>query len=270
MKQMLLALQFLTILPVKVRGEVSDMDLAGATIFFPLAGAIQGLLIAITGLAALQIFGPDVVSGIVIIAGLLTSGGFDMDGLIDTFDALAVKATGDQAIDVEKRLTVMKGSTIGAIGAITMAATLLMKYVLLNALFHSVPLNAALCLVFLMPAFSKWVTVPAMSHGIPARKDGLGRIFLDNVRPLHVFLSTFVVVALYLLVGRLYLFAAYGAKSVAFAGTILFGLYIFSLLSGHFCLRKFGGLTGDNFGAMTEISEILFLMAASAWLGNHI
>lgn len=43
-------------------------------------------------------------------------------------------------------------------------------------------------------------------------------------------------------------------------------LYIFSLAAVKFCSRQFGGLTGDNLGAISEVSEIVFLMAASIWL----
>ncbi|MCL4476638.1 MAG: adenosylcobinamide-GDP ribazoletransferase [Nitrospirae bacterium] len=266
MRQMLLAIQFLTIIPVKVRGEVAEKDLVASTIFFPVAGALQGLLMAVTALAGLQVFPPEVVSGLVILVHLLTNGGFDLDGLIDTFDALAVKSAGDPAKDIEKRLAVMKDSTIGAMGAIAMVMTILLKFFLLNALFHSVPLTVTLCMLFLMPSFSKWVTVPAMSHGISARRDGLGRIFLDNVRLFHVALSTLLIFTLYLSATALHLYRIYGMRSIGLLAVLFLSLYLFSLLSVSLSLRKFGGLTGDNFGAMSEISEILFLMVASSWL----
>jgi len=266
MKQMLLAIQFLTIIPVKVLGEVAEKDLVASTIFFPVAGALQGILMAATALAGLQVFTPEVVSGLVILVHLVTNGGFDLDGLIDTFDALAITSTGDPAKDIEKRLSVMKDSTIGAMGAIALVMTMLLKFLLLNALLHSVPLTVTLCMLFLMPAFSKWVTVPAMNHGVPARRDGLGRIFLDNVRFFHVGLSTLLLFILYLSVTAFYLYRVYGMRSIGLLAVLSFSLYLFSFLSSSFFLRKFGGLTGDNFGAMSEISEILFLMAALLWL----
>jgi adenosylcobinamide-GDP ribazoletransferase len=270
MKQVLLAIQFLTIIPVRVRGEVAEKDLVASTIFFPVAGALQGLLMAVTALAGLQVFSPEVVSGLVILVHIIANGGFDLDGLIDTFDALAVKSTGDPAKDIEKRLSVMKDSTIGAMGAIALVMTILLKFLLLNALFHSVPFTVALCMLFLMPAFSKWVTVPAMNHGISARGDGLGRIFLDRVKPLHVVLSTLLIFTLYISVTTLHLYTIYGVRSLGLLAVLSLSFYFFSLLAGSFSFRKFGGLTGDNFGAMSEISEILFLMEASVWLRHSI
>lgn len=266
MKQMLLAIQFLTIIPVKVRGEVTEKDLVASTIFFPVVGAFQGLLMAVTALVGLQVFPAEVVSGLVILVHLVANGGFDLDGLIDTFDALAIKSTGDPAKDIEKRLAVMKDSTIGAMGAIALVMTILLKVLLLNALFHAVPLTVTLCMLFLMPAFSKWVTVPAMNHGISARRDGLGRIFLDNVRLFHVGLSTLLLLTLYLASVALYLHNIYGIKSMVLFAFLTFSLYFFSFIFSSYALRKFGGLTGDTFGAMSEVSEILFLMVTSLWL----
>jgi adenosylcobinamide-GDP ribazoletransferase len=42
-------------------------------------------------------------------------------------------------------------------------------------------------------------------------------------------------------------------------------LYMFSFMSVKFCRKRFGGITGDNLGAISEISEILFLMLISLW-----
>ncbi|MGD0884611.1 MAG: adenosylcobinamide-GDP ribazoletransferase [Thermodesulfovibrionales bacterium] len=266
MKQLLLALQFLTVIPIKVRGEVTEKDLVTSTIFFPIAGALQGVVMGAAAVAGMRVFPPEVVSGLVILIQLLSDGGFDLDGLIDTFDALAVKSTRDPATDREVRLSVMKDSTIGAMGAIALVMTILLKFLFLNALFHSVPLTIALCMVFLMPAFSRWITVLAMHRGIAARRDGLGRIFLDNVRLSHVALSTLLMFALYLSVTVVYLYGFYGVKSFGLLVLLWFSLFLFSLLSNSFSRQRFGGLTGDTFGAMSEISEILFLLVTSLWL----
>src|SRR5271169_7213382 len=99
MKEMLLAIQFLTIIPVTVKGTCSEEELARSTSFFPLAGALQGLLTALAAFAAMKIFPVEITSGLVILVLLLSNGGFDLDGLIDTFDALAVKSTGDREHD---------------------------------------------------------------------------------------------------------------------------------------------------------------------------
>src|SRR3990172_8336533 len=110
MRQLLLAFQFLTIVPVTVRGEVSEKDMAGSAAFFPVVGAFQGILAAGAALLFIKLFSPEVTCGIVVLMLTLTNGGFHIDGLADTFDALAVKTSGDRAFDQEKRLSAMKGS----------------------------------------------------------------------------------------------------------------------------------------------------------------
>ena len=68
---------------------------------------------------------------------IVSNGGFHLDGLADTFDALSVKSSGDHAADRERRLRVMKDSTTGAIGVIAIVMTMLLKFLFLNNLFSS-------------------------------------------------------------------------------------------------------------------------------------
>lgn len=263
MKKFLPALQFLTIIPVKVTGEVTEKDIAGSTTFFPLVGAIQGLLITGGAVLFTKLFNTEIASGVAILILTVSNGGFHLDGLADTFDALAVKSSGDREEDLAKRLSVMKDSSTGAIGVVAIVFTVLLKFALIKALLsHSslLTLDSSLILI-LMPAFSKWVTVPAMYHGVSARKDGLGRILLDNVGINEVLSSTVFMILLCLpaiFMGRWFPFGS----PWPFFLVVLVMLYFFSLLTVRFCKARFGGLTGDTFGAMGELSEILYLMTA--------
>ena len=62
MRQLFLALQFLTILPVKVRGTVTETDISGSAVFFHVAGAFQGLLAACTALVSVNFFTSEIIS----------------------------------------------------------------------------------------------------------------------------------------------------------------------------------------------------------------
>ena len=192
MKQMLLAIQFLTVIPLRVRGEVSERDMVSSTIFFPVAGACQGLIMAAAAVVSMKLFGPEVSCGLILLAHIISNGGFDLDGLADTADGISVKSSGDISKDKEKRLLVMKDSTIGASGAVAIVMSLLLKFLLLKSILSSVEPALFYLLLFSMAAFSKWVTIPAMLHGSSARRDGLGRIFIDNVRAAHLAGATLV------------------------------------------------------------------------------
>lgn len=270
MRQMLLALQFLTILPVKVRGDITEQDVAGSAAFFPLAGAVQGLLIAAPVLLLMKFLPADITAALALLVLILSNGGFDLDGVADTADALAVKSSGDPERDISKRLAVMKDSSSGAIGVIAIIMAVLLKFVLMQRLLSDYSTFAAAAIFFLMPAFSKWVTLPAMYHGASARKDGLGRIFIEHTGAASLITSTVIVLSLSLLVSSFNLIAASFIPCVEFCAASLIGLYLFCLLAMRFLAGRFGGLTGDHFGAMTEIAEILFLLAAYIWLKHTI
>ncbi|MDA8215535.1 MAG: adenosylcobinamide-GDP ribazoletransferase [Nitrospiraceae bacterium] len=270
MRQLLLAFQFLTIMPIRVKGDISEKEIAQSAAFFPLAGAFQGLIAILSAFLLLQIFPPEITSGLIILILIISNGGFHLDGLADTFDAIAVKSTGDRETDMERRLSVMKDSTAGAIGVTALVVTILMKYLLISSMLHNYSLFTVYCLLFLMPVFSKWTMIIAMYHGTSARQDGLGKIFLNNVRINTVIFSSLLITVLYISVAELHLLKVYGANSTAVFVVLSVLLYIFSLASVRFCIKKFGGLTGDNLGAISEISEILFLMVATVWLQHYI
>lgn len=269
MKQLALAFQFLTIIPIKVKGDVSARDLSLSAVFFPVVGAFQGFLSACAASLFIVILPVEITSGLVIVVLIISNGGFHLDGLADTFDALAVKSSGNEINDREKRLSVMKDSATGAIGVVAIVLIILLKFLFIKNLVLHTPTPVLLSLLFLMPVYSKWAMVPALCHGTSARKDGLGKIFIESVGMNTVIFSFLLVTLFYFLIVSLS-HSAYGTKVFALYLSLSVLLYLFSFLSVRFCKRKFGGLTGDNFGAISEISEILFLMVTSLWLQRFI
>ncbi len=269
MKQLALAFQFLTIVPIRVKGTVSGSDLSGSAVFFPLVGAFQGLLAVCAASLLSAIFPAEITCGLVIVVLILSNGGFHLDGLADTFDALAVKSSGNRITDREKRLTVMKDSATGAIGVVAIVVVILLKFLLVKELFAQTSAPVFLPLLFLMPVYSKWAMVPALYHGRPAREDGLGRLFMESTRTGSAF-SSFSLLTLISLSILLVFLGRPPTKAFELYLLLSILLYVFSLLAVRFCANRFGGLTGDNFGAISEISEILFLMVALIWLRHFI
>lgn len=270
MKQFLLAFQFLTLIPVKVAGNVSEREIAQSAAFFPLVGAFQGLVAILTALFLQKVFPAETVSGLIIMVLIISNGGFHLDGLADTFDALSVKSTGDTKEDMEKRLSVMKDSATGAIGVVAIVFVILLKFLFIHNILSNYSIFTGYSILFLMPIFPKWTMIAAMYHGTPARQDGLGRIFLNNVKINIVIFSSLLVIVLYILAAKLYLLKIYGTSSITVFVVLSVTLYMFSLLAVRLCTRRFNGLTGDNLGAISETSEILFLMVITAWLQHYI
>jgi adenosylcobinamide-GDP ribazoletransferase len=116
-----------------------------------------------------------------------------------------------------------------------------------------------------MPVLSKWITVPAMYHGISARSDGLGRIFIEHAGAGSLVLSTIGTAALCLTAALSHLLAPSTLFVALFCGIIIAILYAFALAMLRILRKRFGGLTGDHFGAITELSELIFLLSAVLW-----
>lgn len=269
LRNIALAFQFLTIIPIKTTGEVSEKDMADSSIFFPLVGAFQGLILVFLSFLLLKVFSPEITAVLVLLAYLLTNGGFHQDGLSDTFDAISVKSTGNQARDIQKRLAIMKDSTTGPIGVTAIVFSLLFKYLLIKTVLQ---IKEDACLIlFLMPICSKWAMISVMYRSKCARSDGIGRIFLEYGGFRYVALSAILMffMGLTAFYGWAYctsLPAQWGeGKFILFLLCEIVLIYLSCLFLRNIFINKFSGLTGDNFGAIHEISEITFLFVALLW-----
>jgi adenosylcobinamide-GDP ribazoletransferase len=269
MKRMLIAMQFLSVIPVRVSGDLSAKEIGESSIFFPAVGALQGLLLLASGLLLMPIFPPDITAAFIVALMIVFNGGFHMDGLADTFDALAVKSSGDAAADRKKRLAVMKDSTTGAIGVVTVVMVLLLKYVLIKNLLSSAIPFVALLALSLMPVFSKWVMVPAMYLGKPAREKGLGALFINETSLRCLVIASMLTLFLFGVVSGFYLPAMYGMKGLVINLALPAG-YLISYAAAAGCEKVFGGLTGDTLGALGELSEIFYLTGVYIWLQHFI
>lgn len=266
MKKVLLAFQFLTIIPLKDTGKVPEEEIGSASTFFPLIGITQGAFFVLSGTIFLRFFPPELANGLLVMVIVIASGALHLDGLADTFDAIASRG------DKEKKLTIMKDSTIGSAGVAAIMLALLLKFFALNSLFRSSSVTFFFW-IFLMPVFARWVMVPAAFHSKSARQGGIGRMFIENTRVKELITATLLtLLSLFLIfvvidktLGMDSNFSGFIFQSLF----ILIMLYILSLIATWFSNRMFGGMTGDTLGAISEISEILFLMVV-IWLQRFI
>jgi|WetSurMetagenome_2_1015567.scaffolds.fasta_scaffold04699_5 adenosylcobinamide-GDP ribazoletransferase len=269
MKRLLLAVQFLTIIPVRVGGELPEKEIAGSSIFFPVVGALQGLIILLSAVLLSLIFSPDIAAALIIAISVLGNGGFHLDGLADTFDALAVKSSGDTANDKGRRLEVMKDSFTGAIGAVAVVLVILIKYTLLKNILGCPDFQTAVVVLFLMPVYSRWIMVPAMFHGVAARDSGLGCIFINRSSLQALMLSYALTLAAFGGVFLTHILGRSGLQGIYFFAALPAG-HLFALACAALCKKEFGGLTGDTLGALSELSELLYLTGAYIWLQRFI
>jgi adenosylcobinamide-GDP ribazoletransferase len=245
----LAALRFLTIIPLPGR-RLTPGEIGRATAYFPAIGAIIGLiLLGLNWLLGLIL--PQLVVNILLLVALaVVSGGLHLDGFVDTCDGLVGHKTAAQ------RLRVMKDSRAGAFGIIGVAFLLLVKYAALS----SVPALWLAPTLLLMPVLSRWTMVWAVFAYPYARPSGLGKIFKQGASSSDFLVATLIALVIAVMPSEL------------FGLFIMFGVWVVVMALAFYFKSRFGGLTGDTYGAINEIAEVLVLLfvcllAQVGWLG---
>jgi adenosylcobinamide-GDP ribazoletransferase len=243
----LAALQFLTLLPIK-RGFTSE-QMGRSTAYFPLVGLILGLILAGFNFVLNLLLPHAVVNILLVILMALLSGGLHLDGLADTLDGMAGHRTPEQ------RLEIMRDSRIGGFGALGLALFLIAEYVTLN----SIPQENIPQTLVLSAVLSRWAMVTAI-HVYPyARSTGLGKAFKDAVNWQQFILATLVTLILAVVLYRI-------------TGLVIIaGVWVVLNLVAVYLKRQLGGLTGDTYGAINEISVLsvfllVSMLAFKGWL----
>ena len=232
-----LALQFLTILPVEVEGELPPETVRASLAWFPAVGLLIGGVLAFLPTHVWPA-APDRLSCLLVVAtGILLTGALHLDGLADMADALCARK------DREGRLAVMKDPRVGAAGAAAISLAVLLRWELLSGLTSGGRLTALL----LAPAVGRAAMVGALRLLPPARPDGLVRLWGPAPWP-AVVVSLLLAVALPLFIQPLAAFK--GLVGAALAAGFLLAV----------ARKAFGGLTGDVCGAVGELAELAFLM----------
>ncbi|MFF5566719.1 adenosylcobinamide-GDP ribazoletransferase [Streptomyces sp. NPDC012623] len=240
----------LTVLPVRL--ERWDRPAARAGMLWaPAAGLAVGGAAAATGALLLFAGATPLLAAVATVAvpAVLTRG-LHLDGLADTADGLG---SGRPAEDA---LRIMKRSDIGPFGVITLLLTLLAQTAAVSALYGRGGAPGALAVV-LAGVTARIALTLACRTGVPAaRPDGLGAAVAGAVP-----VGAAVAVAL--------LGTGAGAAAGAVLGplgaarhalAVLVALGAAHLLLRH-CVRRFGGVTGDVFGALAETAATATLVA---------
>ncbi len=261
MKGLVVAIKFLTIVPFARNMDISERDMARSAAAFPLVGFLQGAVLVgtayVTGLA----LPTGLVAAVVLIVHIVLNGAFHLDGLSDTFDAVAKRG------DREGKLLAMKDGRAGAAGVSAIVLSVLLKYVLIMTIAGLYPYAAGYALL-MMPVYAKWAMVTAMFYGRPARAEGLGRIFIEGTGAREFATATLTVFVLMTL-AVIYLSPAVPHRHFLNAAAMMV-LYVFTFAVKKLCESQFGGLTGDTLGALGELSENLFMFLVAVWLGLYI
>ncbi len=233
----LLALQFLTRIPVPINLVVSNEQWGKTVLFYPLVGLIIGYLLALI-VILLPENSMNLQAAIVLTFWVLITGGLHLDGLADCADAWAGSLDNPQ-----RSLEIMKDPRSGAIAVVTLILVLLLKWAALSELLRQPDFLSHLIII---PVLGRCAILGLMLSTNYISRDGLGEklnAYLPKVATMTIVLIS-MVIGFYLM----------GYESLIFAVLIIFSIRFLSQ-------QRLGGVTGDVYGASVELVETGLLIA---------
>jgi adenosylcobinamide-GDP ribazoletransferase len=254
----LVATQFLTRLPTPVWADYQTNWLPQSTRYFPLVGVLVGGI----NVGVWWVLGSwlpvSVTVGLMLAVSLLVTGAFHEDGFADSCDGFGGATTPDRV------LAIMKDSRIGAYGAIGVCVMLGLKWTVCVA----TPAAAFPMLVGGAHMFSRGCACGVMwrlpyvrsgedskTASFADRRSGLdwivsGALGAAAVAPFAMASDLVPHVRVYLVLA-----AAVAASAIMAASAALY------------FRRRIGGYTGDCLGAVQQLTELVFLLAALVLVG---
>ena len=172
-----------------------------------------------------------------------------LDGWADCCDALFVP------LSRERRLEVMKDPRLGSFGGAGLILLLLVKLAAVAEVLAPTtdrPL-AGLLPLLVVPVLGRWAVVIAAASFPLARPDGMGASFRRGLGRREVILATLTTAVACLLMG--------------WGGLVLWAAAVLALLGmARLATARLGGLTGDVYGAIVELTETVALVACAVCL----
>lgn len=241
MRGLIVALGFLTRIPVPLRVFDDARARAASLAWYPPVGALIGAL-----LCALAWVLPDdrpvLCAALLVVAWVALTGALHLDGLADSADAWVGGMAGTWDERRARTLAIMKDPRSGPAGVTALVLMLIVKF----AALASLP-AAGWSALWLAPMLARMAATAAFLVTPYVRSGGMGTGLADAPR---------IACAVALLCGVLAcaLAGARGAMALACA-FVVFALW------RRACLQRLGGITGDTAGALVELVEAAVLVS---------
>jgi adenosylcobinamide-GDP ribazoletransferase len=249
----IVALQYFTRLPTPRLADFRTEWLARSLRFVPFVGSVVGYICIGAYWLSAQYYSRNLATGLMLAVSLLTTGAFHEDGFADACDGLGGGGTRTQV------LAIMKDSRLGTFGVVGLVMLLALKW----SVWVELPGPMFPLCVLTSQMVSRWTALILMWRLPYLRNDEESK-----ARPL----TSAIDVQEWLLSGGIGVLTilpliAWGEQLplVTLAATVLPGIAasaLMSLLSVLYLRHRLGGYTGDCVGAVQQLSELSFLLAA--------
>lgn len=237
MRSFLIALQFLTTVPVRISSLPSAQQVGRSLVWHPLVGLLLGLVLWMASIV-MQDVAPALQAALLLTVWVGLTGALHLDGLADSADAW-LGGFGDR----ERTLAIMKDPRSGPAAVVVLVLALLLKLVALWTLLQD---DAPLALV-LAPVLGR-AAVALLFLATPyVRPGGLGQALAEHL-PQRYVAGTLLLVAI-------------GCLLAGEAGWLALALGLgVTLLARRSMCSRLGGTTGDTAGALLELVECAVLV----------
>jgi adenosylcobinamide-GDP ribazoletransferase len=244
----LFALRFLTVARLPWLRWESDR-LRAATLWFPLVGALVGLLGFAVLWGSASVLPAAAAAGLALAAMVWATGALHEDGLSDVADGFGAHVSRERALEI------MRDSRIGAFGAVALVLSLGLRWSALAALAAAAePVALAAALAGAAAAGRAGMLVAARMLA-PARPGGLGAALGPGPGAGALAGGLATAAAIALAAGPAGL-GALAAAALAAGGVI------------RIARRRIGGHTGDVLGAVSVAAETAALLAFAGALAG--
>lgn len=238
----LLALGFLTRLPVPPDPDFSEAKLNAASRYFPAIGLVVGGVGWLVYAAAIALFDQTMVAVLLSLAATaLVTGAFHEDGFADSCDGLG---GGQQPDDV---LRIMRDSRLGSFGAVGLLLLVMLKVHTLNTVATTAALGAGAAMLW-GHVVSRWLAVSFLIDQPYIGGDGKSKPMASAMSAKHFALAGVAVLPLLIL----------GLPSGWWL--LLPALLGWRLLWAAYLRRRLGGYSGDTLGAAQQVAEVLIYL----------
>lgn len=245
MTRIFLAISFLTRLPTP-EVKANEVDVARASGWFPLSGAIVGFSGIFFFFIGKALWGPAIAAVLATAAFALTTGGLHLDGLADCLDGWLCNGT------TARRQRVMHDPHIGALSSVFLSLFLMLKVGAVLACYQRGMIWPAL---WSAPILARAPLAWELFRG-PASTPGQGMYahLHPQIRQSDVALSAGLAFGLVLPSTLL----VPDCRAILTLGLV--ACLLFSIAWHHHWRILIGGLSGDVLGAAVEIRELLLLL----------
>ncbi|MGM0547726.1 MAG: adenosylcobinamide-GDP ribazoletransferase [Bacillota bacterium] len=240
------ALVFLTRIPVKIKNHaILKIN------YLPLVGLLMAFIIIAAEYLLINFFTVEIRALLLLMLYIYLSGALHLDGLGDFCDGFFAGR------DQEKTAAIMHDSNSGIFALVALILVLILKYLLFKELLFADHIEA----LIIMAVIARFSLAQVIMFANVSKLSVMAEALKANAKKTDLFycnLITFIILGVYI-----YFYGLNFCYPILLALVLILALILFLL---NWSQKKLGGITGDIYGTIIELGEILFLLALTIYL----